>query len=311
MTVCVAAIAGTGAILGISDRMITAGDIEFQPKQEKIRQVTTSIAVLTAGDAGIHELIYARVYKTVVEWVADEPSKWISVEKVAGLYRDYYIQMRKDEAERKILLPLGYTFETFKNDQKNIAPKLLENLTYQLQDFKIESISTIVVGIDQEGRGSHIYVVRRGNLTCEDSIGFCAIGIGSQHAESHFMLSGYTSKDSEAKALWTIFQAKKKAEVSPGVGTATDMCILGPYVGTYQLMQKSPVRDLLQDLEGFYNDHVDKIEESDAQTEEKIEQYIKNPSPSSSSQNQEVEFPSTSTSTSTSASPSEPPPEEA
>lgn len=56
MTVCVAAISqsstGTGLMItGASDRMLTAGDIEFEPEQSKIQPLTNSIALMLAGDS--------------------------------------------------------------------------------------------------------------------------------------------------------------------------------------------------------------------------------------------------------------------
>ena len=60
MTVCVAAICGDSSIVGASDRMITAGDVEFEPPQTKLWNVSSSIAVMIAGDASLQmEILYA------------------------------------------------------------------------------------------------------------------------------------------------------------------------------------------------------------------------------------------------------------
>ena len=50
MTVCVAAICERGMVVSVSDRMITAGDIEFEAPQRKVWHLTTSVCVMSAGD---------------------------------------------------------------------------------------------------------------------------------------------------------------------------------------------------------------------------------------------------------------------
>ena len=50
MTVCIAAIAGK-TVIGASDRLVTAGDVQFEPSRPKIRALTNSVVVMTAGDA--------------------------------------------------------------------------------------------------------------------------------------------------------------------------------------------------------------------------------------------------------------------
>src|SRR5581483_4200668 len=50
MTVCVAAITEINTLIGISDRMMTAGDVEFEPEQSKIWPLTKYIVAMVAGD---------------------------------------------------------------------------------------------------------------------------------------------------------------------------------------------------------------------------------------------------------------------
>ena len=72
VTVCIATI-NNGIIIGASDRMITAGDIEFEPPVAKILTLTTAIAVLTAGDQSIQMQVFQKAYKTIAEKIAPEP----------------------------------------------------------------------------------------------------------------------------------------------------------------------------------------------------------------------------------------------
>jgi len=55
MTVCIAAVCEGNILIGASDRMLTSGDIQFQPPTTKIYTFTTSINVMTSGDAGFQD----------------------------------------------------------------------------------------------------------------------------------------------------------------------------------------------------------------------------------------------------------------
>ncbi len=65
-----------------------------------------------------------------------------------------------------------------------------------------------------------------GEIACYDSVGFAAIGYGRRHAESQFMFARYTSAARPTDAILLTYVAKKRAEVAPGVGMATDMFII-------------------------------------------------------------------------------------
>jgi 20S proteasome alpha/beta subunit len=62
MTVCVAVIAHSkDVVLGMSDRMLTAGDVQFQASTSKIWPVTNSIVMMAAGDIGTQNEIHTEL----------------------------------------------------------------------------------------------------------------------------------------------------------------------------------------------------------------------------------------------------------
>ncbi|MBV9732655.1 MAG: hypothetical protein JO275_07735, partial [Verrucomicrobia bacterium] len=112
VTVCVAAISqdstGQGLMMtGASDRMLTAGDIEFEPEQSKIQPLTTSIALMLAGDSAIQREIVQSVFFDVVARIKSEPKNWWKVSDVAELYVRYFNEAKLRRAETEILAPLG------------------------------------------------------------------------------------------------------------------------------------------------------------------------------------------------------------
>ena len=62
MTVCVAALCEYRIIFGVSDRMLTAGDIQFEPATSKIHGLTTSIGMMASGDASFKDEILQSVH---------------------------------------------------------------------------------------------------------------------------------------------------------------------------------------------------------------------------------------------------------
>jgi hypothetical protein len=65
MTICVAAICEDNTIMGASDRMLTARDVQFEPPQPKIIPLTKSIVTMISGDSYAQAEILALVYENV------------------------------------------------------------------------------------------------------------------------------------------------------------------------------------------------------------------------------------------------------
>jgi 20S proteasome alpha/beta subunit len=69
----VAALAEKSVLIGASDRMLTAGDVEFEPEQSKIWLISPSICALIAGDAGVQAELFKRVHTQVIDWIVADP----------------------------------------------------------------------------------------------------------------------------------------------------------------------------------------------------------------------------------------------
>ena len=90
LTVCVAAICNNENIVGAADRMLTAGDVEFEPPQTKVLAVTSSIALMIAGDASLQIEIIHVLQARVAEQIRSTPDEWIKVRTVADCYYRYF-----------------------------------------------------------------------------------------------------------------------------------------------------------------------------------------------------------------------------
>ena len=269
VTICVAAICDGASILGASDRMLTAGNVEFQPPATKIFQLTTSIAVMVSGDMALQAEILSGLRSHIQTLLSAEPKPdWFSVRDVAGWYAFYYEAIKLRRSEKDYLLPLGLTKETYLSRQQELSPELVNRIATELINFSLPNTGVIVAGIDR--MGAHLYIVSNGNITCQDAVGFAAIGAGAYHASSYFMFSGHARSGTLSKTLLLTYTAKRRAEVAPGVGVETDMFVVGPSVGTYSEISS----DIIKKFENIYTVTVKGHSRVDLKAEGAAHEYI-------------------------------------
>ena len=232
MTVCIAVLfqwnyadnnspvdLGRSALV-VSDRMITAGDVQYEPQQFKVAEFGENVLALVAGDFSIHS---EAMKNTQLQLRGDRQPE---PERVALIYGQAIQAIKRRQAETLYLSPLNLNTESFLSQQKEMSDGLTNALLERMQSYQGEFVEAIVVGMYQYPVGkrlAHLYVVdTTGGVSCHNDVGFAAIGIGAPHAKSRLMQVGYTNGWTFAPALTMAFAAKKAAEVAPGVGKATD-----------------------------------------------------------------------------------------
>jgi hypothetical protein len=91
-------------------------------------------------------------------------------------------------------------------------------------------------------------MVEDGFISCRDSIGFAAIGSGSRHAESQFMLQRHAWNSPITDTLLLAYIAKKRAETALGVGHETDMFMI-PHLGGFDTLSTAAMEKLQAEYE--------------------------------------------------------------
>jgi 20S proteasome alpha/beta subunit len=206
--------------LAVSDRMITIGDIEYQPSQQKVAHMTSRAVLMIAGDYTIH----SQAIRTTQRQLAGVTNA--SAHSIATSYGQAIQSIKRKQAEDTFLGPLGLNTDTFLAQQKEMSEDSVRYLTDQMQGYEGSEIEALIVGADDDG-DAHIYLVdSKGSAHCFDDVGFAAIGIGAWHAKSLLMQAGYTNTTFYAQAVALAFAAKKAAEVAPGVGLHTDLSLV-------------------------------------------------------------------------------------
>jgi hypothetical protein len=206
---------GFGAITA-SDRMITATDTKFEPNKLKVAYLTPHVLLLVAGDYALHSEAIYEMHKIL----PGNPNK--TPQNIALLYGRQLQAIKHRQAEDIFLAPLGMNIDTFIAQQKDMSDIFTNRITNQMQEYRGEDVEALVVGAERDI--AQIYAVdSKGMIFCSNDVGFAAIGIGAWHAKSRLMQLGYHNNLYFAQALAAIFSAKKIAQISPGVGEATDM----------------------------------------------------------------------------------------
>jgi hypothetical protein len=269
VTVCVAAISEHRYLFGASDRMLTTGGIiQFEPQQSKIKIITTSIALMTAGDSSTQDAIIKKVRADVDYRIKNDPSNWWSVADVAELYRKYESEINCKKAEDKFLIPLGLTYETFIAKQKEMDAQFIRQVANDLMGFAMPDVEAIITGVDVTG--PHIYIFLRPQVICMDTVGFAAIGIGQWHANSQFMFAEYDPGKKLSESLLLVYSAKKRAEVAPGVGAATDMFTIGEQLGSFTMLRQ----DVIDTLKVIYKKERNRELSAARSARKSVQRYI-------------------------------------
>jgi 20S proteasome alpha/beta subunit len=245
VTVCIAA-RSFDAIFLASDRMLTSGDVQFEPPTPKILFLTPAIAVMAAGDSGFHAEVLGGVLREVQERVRQEPENWWLVQDVVNLHVKHRNEAKLRRAEAALLAPLGLDRTSFIAAQKTMDSKLVYNISRDLIGFEVPEVGVIIAGIDKSlvHNTPHIYSIHDGEVSCEDLVAFRAIGSGARHAESAFMLASHAWNSSTHEAVLLTYCAKKYAEIAPGVGSETDMFMIGPGLGQSSQMRPELMKKL-------------------------------------------------------------------
>jgi hypothetical protein len=227
MTVCIAAVIpwlyhptheiGT-AVITASDRMLTAGDIQYEPAQHKVSFISTHAIIMVAGDMVIHTEALLSTQSDI------QRDNFTTVRQIAENYASHIRRIRLKRASQIYLSPLGLDENTFLINQKNMVPQLVFDLSNELRGYVV-NVEALVVGVD--GLIGQIYQIdSEGIVTYHHDIAFAAIGTGSGHAKSVFMFAGFNKTTYYFKSLPILYEAKKRAEVAPGVGRETDFLLI-------------------------------------------------------------------------------------
>jgi hypothetical protein len=146
--------------------------------------------------------------------------------------KDAYLRIRSTKVREQVVIPLlGPDYLKFEAMNVSLPqylqfqPGFFQQVSAQMSVFNLVT-DMIVAGVDANG-GRIAYVWNPGTLAWLDKLGYAAIGSGGLHATTKLSLASQTRNSGLPETVFRVYEAKKAAEVAPGVGPETDLAILG------------------------------------------------------------------------------------
>ncbi len=218
MTVCIAALAeNEKSVVLASDKMISKQmpPIEYEHDVEKIIKVAENFYILIAGTMNNAIEIINKVKPQIRE--NQTPNE--KFEKVKKAYADY----RDEKIVDEILRSQGFhSFQDFQGRQQSLNKDVATQIQGLIGKANLQTVMTLVA-IDKEK--CHLKVlIHPGSLV--NPIEYATTGSGELHATQSLISANYKKSEDLDAATYLVFEAKKRAEVAPGVGPLTEMIVL-------------------------------------------------------------------------------------
>jgi hypothetical protein len=241
LTQLVAAIADNGkAVIGVSDRMVSTGDMTlgFESPNRKAVEISKKCAVLLAGT--VHE-------PDLIRDARDGARGKDRIREIADVFAGLHHDLRDKRIENEVLRARAglKTFAEYHQKQQMLHESVVLDLNERIRKYDL-GLEVLLLGLDDQAHILH--VTSPGRWRSHDNLGYCTIGMGDRHADNVFAWYRYSSATPRKEALYIAFEAKKKAEMAGGVGQITDAIIIDD-MGTHEVTAKT-----LQTLLEVYND---------------------------------------------------------
>jgi hypothetical protein len=228
MTICIAAICNDGKSMVVcADRMFTNPglSVEFETTEQKIELIGPRSVLMAAGNS----VNATEVIESVRPRLSGNQNAKITA--LAEIVRSEYATVRNKSAYEGVISPiLGADFEKFRA-QGTPLPTYMEKQQVAFQNLTMmchqQNLGTdlLLAGIDSSG--AHLFHIANPGVCAQlDKLGYAAIGSGGIHAMIRLSLSGQSRSRPLLETLADVYNAKRSAEVAPGVGEATDIAVI-------------------------------------------------------------------------------------
>lgn len=224
MTVCIAGTCDKSehAVVLASDRMVTESStlsVEFEPNQPKMTELTKNSIALTSGSALVPSDMEAKLReRDLSENISD----------VAETVKNTINELAQQKLIDNHLATYDLDIDSFFNEvpDETVKMQLFQDMENDRRSNPL-GIRLLIGGIDDHG--AHIFLVGDPSYkSCFDGIGFHAIGSGTDHARGSLIFNGFKQEEKTIKeGAYLVYEAKKAAEIAPGVGKEyTDMWVI-------------------------------------------------------------------------------------
>lgn len=213
-----------------ADRMITTGvkpRIEYEHTESKIQTIHDNEVVNCMGVASGTVTYIEEFFDRLDEKL--EGTEPTSVKDIAQRARDAYTELAQDTAENTVLdqldISLSELSDLDEDRDSDVVASLLSDVADHQNDFA-NQLEVLLGGVD--GLGAHLYSVEQFDLNPQNTIGYHAVGSGTQPAQSVFIRNSYDTSANVKRGILNVIEAKDRSEQARGVGTEMDLAIIQP-----------------------------------------------------------------------------------
>ena len=220
MTICIAALADNEkSVVLASDKMVSQQMplIEYEHTVEKIVKMNDHFYVLIAGTVNHAVAILDRARPEIKE-NSGHNAKF-------EVMKNAYIEYREQQIVDGVLRPQGIrSMDDFQNRHRVLLPDISASVQHLVMHFNLKVVLTLVA-LDQHQQKCHIRVLGHPGQNLFP-LEYASTGTGDMHAVQSLIGAHYQKEKELETATYLVYEAKRRAEVAPGVGLLTDMIVL-------------------------------------------------------------------------------------
>ncbi|MUW14853.1 hypothetical protein GJ633_09390 [Halorubrum sp. CBA1125] len=231
MTVGIAAISQERSdpkVVLAADRMITTGQnprIEYEHTRSKIKPIhDNSIVSCMAIASGTVSFIEEFFTKLEDKFSDQDPT---GVRQIADEARDAYTEVGRQTVENQVLEKFDLSISDLTNGgtafESDVLSSFLSDVADAQDDFS-RQLEVLVGGVDPQG--AHIFSIQGFDLNPQNTIGYHAVGSGTQPARSVFIRNEYSTDTDVSESIINTIEAKVQAEEARGVGRKMDLAVV-------------------------------------------------------------------------------------
>ena len=253
MTICAAAFAEKSkAIVAVTDKAITYGS------QLAIQSDTTIKKVISIGQSGWHVLLAGNpsfataVVRKAERLMTTKEFKSCATSEVSMMscMEHAFTNCWEALAEKVVLQPSLLTTDLWRKRGRGLQPlpkEVVEKVNARFEKFGVRT-TLLVIGFDYKKISMpHIFTIGgTGQGSSHDLMGFNAVGIGQHTAMGRMMFLEVDRDNPLDRNLYDVFDSKANAEMTQGVGYASDIYVL--VRGRRELVEvRRDIKELMDD----------------------------------------------------------------
>lgn len=216
MTICLAAIGKEGSneiIVFATDHMVTTAMGQFEHSIVKYKLLNRNTVAMLAGNP----LLFNDLVKL--------KNKNASFDEIKNEIFENFKSKRKEIIQNQVFDAYYIDENFFKQVLSSPAPNpLVSVILGELSKLRLGT-GILVIGFDKE-HNARIAEINENGVADFRDLNFHAIGSGNVQASNTILFQKYDKTEDIKSTLYTVYKAKRNAEVLQGVGKETELLIL-------------------------------------------------------------------------------------